>query len=494
MPHRHFRLIAALAVAAWFAFVAGLFALIWLAGLRDAERRFLETVAGLKERIESRLMANALVLDGFAGLVAANPSLEPELLTRYAGEVLARHPHVFALEVAECVPAARLAAFERAQQQTHPRFRVRTFRYEADRSWAPVPAKSVYCPITFMAPLRPGSEDVLGLDLDSVPFLAAALAQSDRQNDFAMSIPFRLVEGNLGYVLTRPANRQGNAVQHHVLLVVDAEKLVRPLAEASPAAIALRLQPIHEATALFERRAPTPQGADRLLPRLARTLRVEVSGQNFVLEVEQPLSWRDLPRVALVAVAAISLLALVLMLILLRIRFRLERERWLNERRLTHLATHDPLTRLPNRALLMDRFEQAVRHARRTGRGFALLFIDLDGFKGINDQHGHHVGDLLLKTIAQRLRGSLRAGDTVARMSGDEFVVLLEETGSQADLEALIGKLRSAIATPMTVNDALIIPAASIGLARYPEDGTGWQDLLRAADQRMYAEKRARAR
>lgn len=485
------RFIPALAWTTWVLFVAGLLALVYLAGLRETESRFLADLATARERLESRLIANALVLDGFAGLVAATPAGEPALLRRYAAEVLARHPHIFALEVARAVPAGALAAFEARMEQEHPGFRVRNFRFE-DRHWDDVPAKPWYHPIIFMEPLRPGSEAVLGLDLDSVPFLAQALARSHAQGDFAASPPFRLVEGQLAYVLFRPVPQRPAGAQT-VLLVVDLAGLVQPLAGGQRLPLSLTLRLAGSGETLFVRRAGETADpfARHLLPRLARDTTVTVACQSFLLQAERQLTWRDLPPTGLVAVAAGALTTLVLLLALLRIHGRLEAERRRAERRLAHLATHDPLTGLPNRVLLLDRFQQARQRAQREGRGFALLFLDLDGFKQINDRHGHHVGDLLLRTIAQRLRNVLRGSDTVARLSGDEFVILLEEAGTLTDLTHLTAKLRGVLAQPLPIEHGLIVPSASIGVARFPEDGADWDALLRAADSRMYAQKTA---
>lgn len=161
-----------------------------------------------------------------------------------------------------------------------------------------------------------------------------------------------------------------------------------------------------------------------------------------------------------------------------------------------HEATHDPLTGLPNRMLFNDRLHGAIERARRRRTPFALLFVDLDGFKPVNDTHGHHVGDLLLKAIAVRMIDVLRALDTVARLGGDEFALILEEPASAEDAvasaERLLRRLRQPYelipaegAVPLTVTIG-----ASIGLAVFPDDAGDAETLLRRADDAMYAGKR----
>ncbi|PJI50536.1 MAG: histidine kinase [Pseudomonas sp.] len=155
---------------------------------------------------------------------------------------------------------------------------------------------------------------------------------------------------------------------------------------------------------------------------------------------------------------------------------------------LTQLALHDNLTRLPNRILLEDRIEQMIGKVQRGGGHFALMFLDLDGFKPVNDAFGHHVGDLLLKAVAQRLRDSLRSEDTVARIGGDEFVVLAELAEAE-DAVTVAGQQISLLAQPFLVAGQELRIAASIGIVVYPGDGASQHELLRNADAAMYHAK-----
>jgi len=151
---------------------------------------------------------------------------------------------------------------------------------------------------------------------------------------------------------------------------------------------------------------------------------------------------------------------------------------------------HDNLTKLPNRALLEDRVNQALHKARRVKSGFVLMFMDLDGFKTINDSLGHHIGDLLLVETALRIRNTLRAQDTVARLGGDEFVVLLEP-GEPEDSAVIAEKLMKVISNPFNLEDHELRVSVSIGIAAYPNDGETYRDLAINADAAMYHTKRA---
>lgn len=152
-------------------------------------------------------------------------------------------------------------------------------------------------------------------------------------------------------------------------------------------------------------------------------------------------------------------------------------------------ATHDALTGLANRKLFYDRLRQALLRARRNKIKLGVLFVDLDNFKAVNDLHGHHIGDALLVEVARRLRGSVRASDTVARAGGDEFLVLLEELGSAYDCRTAADKVRASLTGKVTLRGVELTIAASIGQAVYPDDGPGEDDLIRTADASMYRHK-----
>jgi diguanylate cyclase (GGDEF)-like protein len=156
---------------------------------------------------------------------------------------------------------------------------------------------------------------------------------------------------------------------------------------------------------------------------------------------------------------------------------------------LRHLATHDALTGLPNRVLLDDRLTQAIVHAERSGQGFALLAMDLDRFKFINDSLGHHAGDELLNRVAMRLRGVANDIDTVARVGGDEFVMLLTSTTQRADAERVAHLAIDAVRSPVKIAGVDLHVSSSIGIAFYPADGASAEQLMTHADAAMYCAK-----
>ena len=162
-----------------------------------------------------------------------------------------------------------------------------------------------------------------------------------------------------------------------------------------------------------------------------------------------------------------------------------------DQEQLVRLAHHDPLTDLPNRTLLMDRIEQAIRAAQRRNGKVAVLFIDLDRFKEVNDSLGHNAGDLLLQASAQRFRGVVRREDTLARIGGDEFVAVIQGLHDSKDAIIVARKLLSSLAQPITLNGYELTVTASMGISLYPDDSNSGQELIRDADTAMYQAKGA---
>jgi diguanylate cyclase (GGDEF)-like protein/PAS domain S-box-containing protein len=159
------------------------------------------------------------------------------------------------------------------------------------------------------------------------------------------------------------------------------------------------------------------------------------------------------------------------------------------ERRLQHLAHHDPLTGLANRTLLHDRLQFAIEQAVRDHSLGAVAFLDLDNFKYINDTFGHEAGDLVLREIAERLRGGVRDDDTVARVGGDEFVLVINNEPNMGHLAELVERIRSNVSAPVAMDGKDILPGVSIGVCLFPRDGESADRVMRAADAAMYHAK-----
>jgi diguanylate cyclase len=175
--------------------------------------------------------------------------------------------------------------------------------------------------------------------------------------------------------------------------------------------------------------------------------------------------------------------------ILRAIRYAIERKR--SELRLNHLATYDPLTQIPNRNYFVQYLQKAVSRARRQGSMLGLVFLDLDRFKAVNDTLGHHFGDKLLEAVSQRIEQTVRSGDVIARMGGDEFAILLENMDSIAAAEAVARKLTTALSRPYLLDGHQVSTSVSIGVTVFPNDRGDPDTLIKNADIAMYQAKHA---
>jgi diguanylate cyclase (GGDEF)-like protein len=216
-------------------------------------------------------------------------------------------------------------------------------------------------------------------------------------------------------------------------------------------------------------------------------------GEPFSLLVKRQMGWSDLSLGLLALMAVLTLMSSLLLVAYLRAQQKGRILQIENQKRLWQLANHDDLTGLPNRLLLMDRLEQLLARMRRQEKRLAVMFLDLDDFKQVNDSYGHEIGDQLLKFVAERLRAAVRVDDTVARMSGDEFIILIGCVENTESLQAVTQKIQQKLSDGFLVEGRLICVRSSIGIATFPEDGNDPEALIKQADMRMYADKNSRA-
>lgn len=426
--------------------------LVFKLTLHEAEVAFNQRVVQLHESIKLIARDNESILEGFAAFLSAIEYADRESASRYALQILARYPHVYALEVALIVKRNDLTEFITRQKQSwFPQFKVKAFSYMADRrTWQPVIKKPIYTPIIFIEPTSPNTKQLIGADMDSASFLRDALNLSKKLQSPVATIPFKLVEGPLGYVLFHPVpdlqrGSQAKRKQAFSLLEVNSET-IRKQIEHLVENLGFRLyyssyssdDPKGE---LLHFAAPVPSRLEtKLFPKLTIEKKLDSRSQPFALKVEKQLGWFDLDLPLLITTGSTSLLFLALLLLFLNSHFRREEERQKSANRLLHMATHDALTGLPNRTLLTDRFSQACFRTRRRGITFSIMFLDLNGFKKVNDTYGHEIGDQLLKALGGLLKDCIRNEDTLSRISGDEFVILLENT-SYEDAEGVARKI-----------------------------------------------------
>jgi diguanylate cyclase (GGDEF)-like protein len=417
------------------------------------------------------------------------------MLEHFAGEMQRIYPLVGMLELVERVPREGVAAFESRESRALGRpFKIRTFDYNLTRAWQPPADREAYYVVTLMEPAAKGMESMLGLDIQSSDEQRRALSESIRTGRSTVSRPFELASGSPGYVLIRPVDRNHSRFAKIVVRSNSLDSLPW-LRDQGDLNIVIRDRDLAAGDArgvLYRKTNASTSVLDGyFLPTFSREMGTgDGEGDPYVIEVSKQMRWQDLDLPVLIGMVLIQFVVLMLLLRLAMEHANLDRERHEHELRLAYMASHDSLTGLPNRSLLTDRIEQALIRVGRESGQLALLFLDIDQFKAVNDTYGHDTGDRFLMATAETILDTVRAQDTVARLAGDEFVVLLEDVGSRLEVERVVKKIRGKLMSSACKGYRELGVGVSIGVAMYPENGTDANSLLRYADTHMYGEKR----
>jgi diguanylate cyclase (GGDEF)-like protein len=464
--------------------------------------RFAEASLFLHGQLDTQINRNLVALHGLAAFVKATDVEDQETLAAYSRYILGRHSYIYMLQVAQAVPGSQLERFVSAQREHQGRadFKVKKFSQEGSKAWTPVDgASETYYPVVFMEPMLPENIELIGLDLGSMAFSQYPLQIARETGGSIASRPYRLLDRDLGYMLIQPVDTPDK--QLFAILVTKASKLI-PASAVTDGRISIGIyyqggvfskDPVW----LLRQDGNTEGGwlAD-LFPRLSASFPLGGQEQPLTLSVEEQLDAGVLNWPVLFGIVAGSMLSVPVMLAYSRARHRDEMVRLKASNTLFYQANFDALTGLPNRQLFMNRLEQALAVAHRQGLMHAVLYLDLDGFKGINDYYGHNIGDKVLVRAAKIFSRCVREIDTVARLGGDEFVILLQDIDGRSGAEFVASKIRKAFqsSAPVVVDPGRAPPmlGTSIGIAVYPQDGTSITELLKVSDADMYKDKLAR--
>ncbi len=468
------------------------------------ERQFDDGVRLIVSDVKSKLDTNEAVLSGFSAFLQAVDRGDAEAARRYAASTTAAYPHIYMIEVARRVPVAEEAAFETSLREGwRASFTLKNFPGVAYRSSKDEGEKSDTWPIIFMYPSLPEAQAIYGVRLETVDHLSYSLALSEGNSRPVVSPVFELYEGGGAYILLKEVLRPFQKASAELnffgstmmaMLVIKTKSLYAEenKIEGNPRMrFSAYLSSSNNVDSLLFDHGSLGGAAlnGAFLPKFERNLRIENASQPISMHFERQLLWSELlstemPAMLVFVVGALFLIPWLTMRHYLSLdRAAIEHER------AAYLATHDLLTELPNRFLFVDRFNQAHINRQRNGNSFALLLLDLDYFKAVNDNYGHEVGDQVLIAAAQRMTKELRSGDTVARHGGDEFVILLVNILSEDDAKMVGEKLLASIAEPIETAVGMLKISCSIGIAVCPPHGEDIDVLRKHADQAMYQSK-----
>ena len=455
-------------------------------------------VRDVTEVIRQRLMIYEQVLRATKGLFVVNREVTRDMFSAY----------IQALNLTENYPGIQgigFSAFVPAQEKERHIASVRKEGFE-EYTIRPEGEREVYSAIVYIEPFADRNLRAFGYDMYSEPVRRAAMDKARDTGESALSGKVTLVqetsgEVQSGFLIYLPVYKEDMQYEvpelrrRYLLGWVYAPfrmgDFMRGLFDDLGIDVDIEIYDggtLNEAARMFDARSDV----QALSPgfRWRSVARIEAANHMWsvaiaALPVFEHRIESGRTQLVLQAGLSISLLLALLMWIFLDDRARAVQA----TNQAMQLALYDPLTGLPNRKLLDERLHQALAAAKRNGGQVALLFIDLDKFKPVNDNYGHSYGDLLLKEVAQRLRGCVRESDTASRLGGDEFVALLPEVEGAEDVSVVADKILQRLTMPYHVAGHTFDISASIGAAIYPQDGADAKALTRSADLAMYDAK-----
>ncbi|WP_166362632.1 GGDEF domain-containing protein [Pseudomonas akapageensis] len=464
--------------------------------------RFSEYVQNISSVVRNQLDTNEAVLAGFSAFLQAVDQSDTDAAARYAAAVLAAYPHIYMLEVARGVPIPEQAAFETLLRRTwRPDFELKDFPSLTHQPAQHQVYLSETWPVLFMYPELSQASAIYGVKLETVGYLSSALALTHNNLKPVVSPVFSMYEGADAYILMQSVSRPEQARENSrpnffgstmvALLLIKTGSILEAVnhAGADPLVrINAVLGTAADSDSLVFSMEPEQAGIlDRLLlPHLNDRVEIRSASQPMTLVFERQLRLGDVLTTEAMMILAVLAAALILMPVVLFRHFKAIEMAELEHERSAYLATHDVLTQLPNRYLFTDRFNQAFSRWKRNRIQFAVMLIDLDHFKEINDKCGHEVGDQVLRAVAVRMLQETRSCDTVSRYGGDEFVVLFTDLGNAADSEIMGQRILEAIGKPIVTTAGELSISCSIGISLCPNHGESLDELLKAADQAMY--------
>ncbi|WP_166668828.1 diguanylate cyclase domain-containing protein [Thiohalophilus thiocyanatoxydans] len=487
-----------LIVIVWFVFVTVLVGFIINSELREREQQFQHSGDALFQQISNWAEINASVIEGFASLLASSRQHEWRQLREYAQRILQRYPHIHTFEIAREVSDDNLAEFiADMRENIDPGFRLARFDFTEKRQWLNVVPRESYYPIVFMEPMQADNRAILGLDLGAHRLFREALHQSRLMNIPVASLPFTLIEGERGFLLHRTVRQDvtesQQPAQFAILSVKTNEMIPAQLVQRDDLMARLYHRDynsdLNDTELYYQSGRRAGAVESRLFPRLKYERMITNPGQPFALTIEKQIGFGDINTGLIAAVLVIGTISFWVVLLFSRLHHRHEMERLQYESRLYHLANNDSLTGLANRNFLLERLRQVLAGAKRRGDRFAVVFMDMNNFKAINDEFGHASGDELLRKVAQRFKDCTREEDTVCRYQGDEFIILLEGGSGHEEIKQIREKLVKCLEAPFIINGHEVYAGVSIGVAVFPDDGESIENLLHVADQNMYREK-----
>jgi len=492
------KLVYTYVIIAWVVFVALVMTFGILNDVKESRENFREQGVAVKEAINQRVSVNQSILQGFSTIISVMGKLNHASIRQYARQMQVKYPHIFMFEIVDKVQHNNLQEFIETYRRLYPDFDIKTFDFEGDRTWKEANKNEYYLPIVFMEPLLRESRIMLGMNLEANELFRGSLLESMKTNKPAASVPFKLIEGPRAYLLHQPViNQEPGQITtdaSFAMLVVRADSLIdKDDLERTGFVTTLYHENFNRKEKeghLYHYKGPEKSSLEKLLfPLLFDERRIDSGIEKFILYRKMQMGWGDINWWLILVVFIVGLTSFWVLMFYAREYHTAAMKNLEATNRLFFRANHDSLTGLANKNLLDDRLKHALAQARRNRSQLAIFFLDLNDFKVLNDKFGHNFGDKVLKRVSERLRACIREEDTLARRSGDEFLVLVENLENNKEIDVITKKICNAFEQKFSVDSVEFEVGISIGTAIYPDQAESREALLQVADESMYEDK-----
>ncbi len=474
-------------ILALFGLLGGLaFNTYWHYG--KVENRFYSESGYMRQHVRELMAQNESILSGFSAFLIGSRVADINATKTYAQRMLERYPHILMFEVAQRVDEEHLEPFTsylRAQNISPPK--IWAFNFETGIIEHDLKTDGEAFPVIFIEPSSENSQ--LGLDISSIEFVHSVVQRFGKGDQLLMTEPFELIDGETAIVMMQGVNVGAEEKPSYVsLLVIRADQLIPSILKDKGWDFTLICRDSNGREFDLLSKVNIEKDAS-WLPKLSTSDTIRLTDFELTLEVHQQLRWQDFDWVHIIGISILMVVFPLFILVISSIHRGVERQNSEKREQLYQLANFDILTGLANRFHFEDFGQRILSTAKRNSSHVAIFFIDLNGFKQVNDNLGHDVGDLVLKQIAKILMDNVRQGDIVARIGGDEFVVLADQLNTLHSLMSMLNKIRQAIKKIdfPEVNGYLV--SGSVGYSYTEYHGYELSNLLKMADASMYGEK-----
>lgn len=471
-------------------FLLGIVALSIFWDVYELRQNFERKTEGYHTYLRDKFTKNEALLTGFGAFIQGSEHISMSAANAYSMAMITRYPQVTMFQIAQYVRAENIGQFQRFlldQGVTHPEI----MNELGQRTPAPeyLRNKTNALPVIFMAPLAEG-QGVLGLDLKTIDFVNRALPGINELQEKALylSDPFELFDGEQALVM---ASYIKKAPEDFVaILVVKLADLIPSELTTTPnLAIDITLANKDRPQQLLYRRQDLQNQQLFSLYKFSSSETFTIADYKINAQLLKTVRWSEINWLKSIGILVFTACVVMFILIMHRLHSLLEVRQEEQRKKLFEQANHDALTGLINRAAFEVQARDVLQQLLPTQLHAACYFIDLSGFKQVNDIHGHHAGDSVLVAAAQALHAILRPSDIAARLGGDEFVIMVPGIKDMESLLMVLNKLRLALNTMQIKGIPAGVISASIGFAYTAIHGFDYKTLISAADSSMYGDK-----